>query len=127
VRIWRRSLRPKHRIRFEQGEPICMLVPEARGVLEQFEPAILELDDNAELAAKYRQWHKERGQFLDDLRANQQEAVRAGWQRDYFLGRGPSGEKGRRAPDEARARGLPQRAEARLRLARTPPRPVARG
>src|SRR4029453_10682971 len=74
--------RPKHRIRFEQGEPVCMLVPERRGALEKFEPVILDLDDNAELAAQYREWHKGRGQFIDDLRAHDEETVRAGWQRD---------------------------------------------
>lgn len=85
--------RPRHRIRFEEGEPVCMLVPERRGALEKFEPVILALDDNPELAAEYRAWHKNRGKFITDLNAFEEEAVKAGWQRDYFLGRGPGGEK----------------------------------
>jgi hypothetical protein len=85
--------RPHHRIRFEAGEPVCMLVPARRGDLERFEPAILDLDANAELAAEYREWHKGRGQFIADLRAQEEKAVRAGWQRDYFLCRVRSGER----------------------------------
>jgi len=85
--------RPKHRIRFEQGEPVCMIVPERRGALEKFEPAILSLDDDPELAARYREWHKSRGQFITNLSAFDEEAVRAGWQRDYFQGRTQDGVK----------------------------------
>ncbi|MFO0759041.1 MAG: DUF6065 family protein [Byssovorax sp.] len=85
--------RPGHRIRFEEGEPVCMLVPERRGALEKFEPVILALDDDPELAQDYREWHKSRGQFIEDLNARAEEAVKAGWQRDYFQGRLPEGGK----------------------------------
>src|SRR5262245_53393022 len=85
--------RPKHRIRFEKGEPICMIVPERRGSLEKFEPMILALDDDPILAAQYREWHKSRGQFIVNLNAFEEEAVRAGWQREYFQGRTQDGAK----------------------------------
>lgn len=85
--------RPKHRIRFEEGEPVCMLVPERRGQLEKFEPVIRALDEDPELAAEYRAWHQSRGKFINDLNAFEDDAVRAGWQRDYFQGRTPDGAK----------------------------------
>lgn len=81
--------RPNHRIRFDAGEPVCMLVPERRHALEKLEPALLNLDDDPKLAAEYRAWRAGRDKFIGDLDAGKEEAVKAGWQRDYFLGRGP--------------------------------------
>jgi hypothetical protein len=81
--------RPRHRLRFEAGEPICQLVPQRRGELEAFEPALMELDEDPRISSEYREWRKSREGFIGDLAANQEDAVRAGWQRDYFLGRGP--------------------------------------
>jgi hypothetical protein len=80
--------RPHHRIRFEEGEPICMVVPERRHALEELEPALFDLDEDAELSEAYLAWRKSRDAFIGELAAGEEEAVRAGWQRDYFLGRG---------------------------------------
>ncbi len=81
--------RPKTRIRFARGEAIAMLVPMRRGELEAFAPRLHDLDDDAEIAAAYRVWREGRDRFLRDLSAREDAAVKAGWQRDYFLGRGP--------------------------------------
>jgi hypothetical protein len=81
--------RPRHRIRFEAGEPVCMLVPERRHALEELEPSLQDLDEDPGLAAEYRAWREGRDRFIGDLNAGEAEAVKAGWQRDYFLGRGP--------------------------------------
>ena len=81
--------RPKHRIHFEAGEPVCMLVPERRHALENLEPSLHDLDDDPDLAAEYRAWRVGRDKFIGDLGTGEKEAVKAGWQRDYFLGRGP--------------------------------------
>lgn len=81
--------RPRVRIRFEAGEPIAMLVPQRRGELERFAPRLLELDEDPEIAAAYRAWRADRARFLHDLTEGEAAAVKAGWQRDYFLGRGP--------------------------------------
>lgn len=80
---------PKVPVRFEEGEPICLLVPQRRHELEQFEPEILQLDDDQTVSAEYRAWRESRQGFIEDLAAREEEAVRAGWQRDYFLGRAP--------------------------------------
>ena len=81
--------RPRFRIRFEAGDVIAMLVPARRGELESFAPRLRMLDDDAEIAAAYRTWRDGRERFLHDLAEGEADAVKAGWQRDYFLGRGP--------------------------------------
>jgi hypothetical protein len=81
--------RPGVRLRFDAGEPIALLVPARRGELEAFTPSLQALDDDAEIAAAYRAWRRSRETFLTDLADGAREAVLAGWQRDYFRGRGP--------------------------------------
>lgn len=81
--------RPRVRLRFEAGDAVCLLVPARRGELEAFTPRIRALDADAEVAAAYRAWRAGRDTFLRDLAAGEEAAVEAGWQRDYFLGRGP--------------------------------------
>jgi hypothetical protein len=81
--------RPRTRLHFDAGEAIAMLVPQRRGELEAFTPRLHRLDGDAEVAAAYRTWREDRDAFLRDLSAREEEAVKAGWQRDYFLGRGP--------------------------------------
>ncbi|MEZ4311084.1 MAG: DUF6065 family protein [Polyangiaceae bacterium] len=81
--------RPRLRIRFAAGDPVCQLVPQKRHELEAFEPDAMALDDDPAISTEYRQWRESRSKFIVDLAAREEEAVRAGWQRDYFLGRGP--------------------------------------
>ena len=78
--------RPRHTVRFERGEPICMIVPIPRGLAESFQPRRMPLSHNAQLLAKYHAWQLSRGAFLDALIKQRPDAVRRGWQRDYFLG-----------------------------------------
>ncbi len=59
--------RPNHRIRFEAGEPVAMLVPERRHALEKLEPSLQDLDDDPDLAAEYRAWRAGRDKFIGDL------------------------------------------------------------
>lgn len=81
--------RPRTRLRFEAGEAICLIVPVKRGELEAFTPRLFQLDEDREIASAYRAWRKGREGFLRDLDAREATAVKAGWQRDYFLGRAP--------------------------------------
>lgn len=81
--------RPHRRIAFDAGEPVCMLTPQRRHEVEQFDPELMDLDDDPEISAEYRRWRASRDKFIDDLAARDEGAVKAGWQRDYFLGRGP--------------------------------------
>lgn len=83
--------RPRVPIHFSPGEAIAMLVPQRRGELEAFDPRLGELDDDREIAAAYRAWREDRARFLRDLAEGEEAAVKAGWQKDYFQGKGPLG------------------------------------
>ncbi len=85
--------RPHHRVRFERGEPICMLVPVPRGLSEELEPVYAPLESNAKLAREFHEWEQSRTAFNRDLAVARPEAVRRGWQRDYTKGLTPSGEQ----------------------------------
>jgi hypothetical protein len=85
--------RPYNAVRFERGEPICMIVPLPRGLVEQMEPRYIPLDDNPELAHDYREWERSRSTFNADLARSQPDVVKRGWQRDYMQGRTISGQE----------------------------------
>lgn len=85
--------RPYNSVRFERGEPICMVVPIPRGLAERMEPVYAPLDSNLELAREYREWERSRDAFNKDLSLLRPEAVQRGWQRDYLKGRTVSGQR----------------------------------
>jgi len=78
-------------VRFEKGDPFCMLVPVPRGLAESLVPRRTPIADNAELQAQYQKWEGSRKGFLEELSARDPEAVKRGWQKDYFQGRTPDG------------------------------------
>jgi hypothetical protein len=78
--------RPNHPVRFERGEPICMIVPLARGLAEALQPVQLPLSRNPELEQEYQAWSRSRWEFLADLAGARPEALERGWQRDYTKG-----------------------------------------
>ncbi len=88
--------RPNHPVRFEKGEPFCMIVPVPRGLAESLTPVRLPLKSEPTLSAEYRDWTQSRTGFIQGLEQREPETVRRGWQRDYFQGVLPSGT---RAPD----------------------------
>jgi hypothetical protein len=87
--------RPDVPIAFRQDEPIAMLVPQRRDDLERFKPTMTTLRGTSDEAG-YQDWRSDREAFLQDLRRPGTSAASKGWQRDYLLGRAPSG---RRYPD----------------------------
>jgi hypothetical protein len=82
---WRLT-RPRQRVVFEAGEPICMLVPQRRGELEAFHPEIRLLDDDPDLALQYRSWSESRAEFNAALRVPGSDAEKQRWQKHYFQG-----------------------------------------
>lgn len=84
--------RARHTVRFEQGEPICMLVPLQRGLLETLDPIRKPLEDNPDLRERYRKWGAARQEFNDALARRRAAAVKQGWQKDYMQGRDVNGE-----------------------------------
>jgi hypothetical protein len=78
--------RKGHTIRFQAGDPICMIVPVPRGLAESLDPVRRRLANNAKLNRAYRAWCESRVAFNKAIGALEPEAVRRGWQRDYMLG-----------------------------------------
>jgi hypothetical protein len=79
--------RPNEWVEFDEGEPICMLVPTPRGLLEQLHPVIRPLYTNRELRDQYVAWEKGRRGFLQGIYSQDPEAIKRGWQKDYFQGK----------------------------------------
>jgi hypothetical protein len=80
-------------VRFEKGEPICMLVPVPRGLAEGLIPIQTPLQNNAALREEYQEWQASRSQFLTALTKKDEDAVKRGWQKDYFKGLAADGER----------------------------------
>jgi uncharacterized protein DUF6065 len=83
--------RPNHLVSFDEGEPICMVVPVARGLGEGLVPVQTPLVVNQKLEAEYKLWQRKRAQFLRMLSDHDPSTVRQGWEKDYFKGISPSG------------------------------------
>lgn len=83
--------RPNHVVRFESGEPICMIVPHHRGDLERVITQTRELDSDSDLQFHYETWRSSREQFNAQLEVPGSHARHGGWQKDYFRGSSPSG------------------------------------
>lgn len=78
--------RPYHPVRFERGEPICMVVPMSRGLAESLEPEQLPVQANPELHQQVFDWARSRAEFNAELNVPDSEAARRGWQKEYTLG-----------------------------------------
>lgn len=87
--------RPLMPVRFEVDEPICMIVPQRRGELEEFVPELRHIDSDEELRRKHEFFLRSR----DELGRAQSTAAATGeervpWQGDYTRGRHSDGEPG---------------------------------
>ena len=85
--------RPNHRIVFDVGEPIAMIVPQPRGELECFRPEIRDIASNPELKAAYDRWSSSRRQFNQALQKPGTDAEKQGWQKHYLRGASVSNSK----------------------------------
>jgi hypothetical protein len=81
-----RFTRPHHPVVFEKDEPICMVVPQPRGLLEKFTPVIRDIRSEPLLEAAYANWHKDRTRFLNHLKTTIPKAMKDTWQKHYFRG-----------------------------------------
>ena len=82
---WKLTM-PGRPVKFEAGEPICMLVPQKRGELETIQPVVRDLKDESELKRQYKAWAESRQNFLADLMFPESEAREASWQKHYYRG-----------------------------------------
>ena len=82
---WRftRKLTP---VTFERDEPICMIYPMARGVIESVEPEFRSLEEDPKTRQSYLDWSARRLAFNVDLAQEGSQATREKWQKEYFRG-----------------------------------------
>jgi hypothetical protein len=78
---------------FDEGEPFCMVVPQRRGELEDFQPQIREIADDPDVADAYTKWVESRNRFLRGLNTAEEGALKQQWEKHYFRGTAPDGTK----------------------------------
>ena len=78
-------------VSFKKGEPICFIFPLPHETMDEVQPIVKSIHDDPELKRQYEAWGQSRTNFLDKLADKDAEAVKNGWQRDYFRGRTPEG------------------------------------
>ena len=74
-------------VRWEKGEPFCMVFPVPQGALEQIRPEIHDLEDDPQLKAEYEAWRDRRAEFMVKFKAGDEQTLKQAWQRYYFLGK----------------------------------------
>src|SRR5262249_54676573 len=86
------KLRP---VRFEVDEPICMIVPQRRGELEEFAPELRRIESDEDLRSKHEIFLRSRGEIgRIHAATNVSAGERVQWQGDYTRGRHAYGEDG---------------------------------
>ena len=85
--------RPDVAVRFEKGEPYCMIVPIHRRLAESLDPVTKPLSSDPERQDRVERWKQSRLAFNAALAANDPEVVKLGWQREYMLGKGIDGQQ----------------------------------
>jgi hypothetical protein len=81
-----RFTREFSRVTFERREPVCMIFPIERGLIESVEPEIQYLEEHERTNVDYRAWVKSRDAFNRNLAIPGSPEQHAKWQKDYFLG-----------------------------------------
>jgi hypothetical protein len=82
-------------VRFEVGEPICMIVPHRRGELEEFAPELRPIESDQDLRSKYEFFLRSR-QEMGQVQAGTDTTAgeRVAWEGDYARGSHADGEAG---------------------------------
>jgi len=87
--------RPGLTVRFDAGEPYCVVLPQRRDELESFRPAIRHIKADPQTAERTRAWAEGRRQahlrkFLAEFSPEHEDEWDA-WEKQYFKGRYPDG------------------------------------
>ncbi|MBF6303007.1 hypothetical protein IU459_36700 [Nocardia amamiensis] len=83
--------RPGIPIHFARDEPICMISPQARGTIEQFNPILTPVASEPEIERLHAEWGRSRDEFLS--RSMNGNISGPQWQRDYMRGQHVNGER----------------------------------
>jgi hypothetical protein len=78
-------------ISFKKGEPFCFITPIPHEAIDDCQPIVKQIESDPELFKQYSAWGESRSKFLNRLSDRDSDAVKHGWQRDYFKGRTPEG------------------------------------
>lgn len=81
--------RPDHPVRFDIGDPICVVVPYPRAYVERFATATDTLSSNRGLLRAYERWRSSRRSHIEKKRAKLLSA--RAWQGKYHRGRREDG------------------------------------
>jgi Family of unknown function (DUF6065) len=84
-------------VAFEHREPICMIFPVQRALLESVEPEIRSVSDDKRTEEAYLAWADSRTGFNKDLTVKDSAAQHQKWQKDYVRGIAPG--SGKAPPD----------------------------
>jgi hypothetical protein len=79
-------------VTFEKDEPFCAIFPVPHAYLEQFQPEVLDIDDDPELKAQYDLWRSHRERFMTQFKNHDPATLKQAWQRFYFRGQLPESE-----------------------------------
>jgi Family of unknown function (DUF6065) len=94
-------------VTFEEGEPVCMIVPQRRHDLESFAPEIRPVESDPSVASGWEAFNQSRHDILVRKFLSQHTAAHAdsreAWEGDYFRGRTADG---RPAPEHKTKRRL---------------------
>lgn len=85
--------RPHELVRFERGEPICLMLPYPRQLIDSMVSEQRPLTDDPQLAADHQRWSNDRDAYHQQVAAGDEDAIRVGWQKDYFQGHDPGNER----------------------------------
>lgn len=81
-------------VRFGKGEPVCLIFPLARGLIDSVEPEIRSLESDPVFRDDYVAWRDGRAAFLKELPQPGSLANQSKWQKAYFRGKLPDGKAG---------------------------------
>ena len=85
--------RPGLRVRFEAGEPICMIFPQKRHEIESFHPEIRAIESVPEIHDGHRKWCESRDRFSREMHEGRASVPpHLTWQKHYFHGHALAGE-----------------------------------
>ncbi|GLS21396.1 hypothetical protein GCM10007874_44130 [Labrys miyagiensis] len=78
-------------VHFEKDEPFCFITVVPSVAIESIQPTIRPIEDASELHREYKIWASERTRFSAALNLGDPLAVEEKWQRNYLVGKSPSG------------------------------------
>lgn len=88
---WRLTC-PNRVVRFEENEPCAFFFPIERGLIENFQPRYLKIDENPELKGQFEAWSRSRDAFQRQVREHPPERPADKWQKLYYRGLLPNGD-----------------------------------